>query len=282
MQPPTPTFSPLVSTPRTSILPTTPSRGAGPTSEDFIDLGTLAGNDSVDYSIGTGVSSVGSVVGISTLVDGLSEHAFLWTESDGMVDLGALPDSISGGGSRAFGISADGSVIVGDSGDAVIWTADSDLQDLGFPGTAYAVSSDGSVVVGQANYATAFRWTQAGGMQDLGTLPGYTNSMATGVSDDGQTVVGFAANFPFFYGDSLGINGSFDTTCRAFIWTAATGMQDLTQVLADAGVDMTGITLVGALGISPDGLAVCGMMRTPENDPNDPYDSSPFIAQLSR
>src|ERR1700730_14799791 len=57
-------------------------------------------------------------------------------------------------------------------------------------------SSDGSVVVGAAippddNTDHAFRWTQAGGMVELGTLGG-TYSIANGVSADGGVVVGQA------------------------------------------------------------------------------------------
>jgi probable HAF family extracellular repeat protein len=58
------------------------------------------------------------------------------------------------------------------------------------------VSADGSVVVGWAENAAgqwrAFRWTAAGGMQDLGTLGG-GGSWASGVSADGSVVVGWAA-----------------------------------------------------------------------------------------
>src|SRR5947208_11797763 len=115
---------------------------------------------------------------------------------------GRSEDSASG----AFGVSADGSVVVGMAEDAngmrraFRWTAVSGLQYLdtlgGFESAAYGVSADGSVVVGRstnaANSYHAFRWTAAGGMPDLGTMGG-TYSEGYDVSSDGSAIVGDAA-----------------------------------------------------------------------------------------
>jgi len=113
------------------------------------------------------------------------------------------------------------------------------LGTLGGPESwALGVSADGSVVVGAAynaaGYWRAFRWTAAGGMQDLGTLGG-AGSWAWGVSADGSVVVGWAHNAAG-YG-------------RAFRWTAAGGMQDLGTL---------GGANSAARGVSADGSVVVG------------------------
>jgi probable HAF family extracellular repeat protein len=250
----------------------------------FTDLGTLDTADDTLFSFAYDASSDGSVVvGASALAD--TEHAFLWTQQNGMVDLSPASSSGPGGFSRAFGVSGDGSVVVGEEGDpmfptathACIWTTNGGFLDLGFFGSAYAVTTDGSVVVGHAHNAGAFLWTQSGGMQGLGTLPGFTDAEAIGVSDDGQTVVGISAPRPL---SRSNLDYDYDIDCLPFVWTAATGMQDLNQVLANAGVDMTGITLYAITGISTDGQVLCGIGRGPQNDPNNPYDTSGFVAQL--
>jgi probable HAF family extracellular repeat protein len=124
------------------------------------------------------------------------------------------------------------------------------MQDLGTLGgccsEAYGVSADGAVVVGGADNAAgfyrAFRWTAAGGMQDLGTLPGGYGSLAYGVSANGAVVVGVAWNAA---GD-----------WHAFRWTATGGMEDLN--ITYASLLTNGSYLRWATAISPDGRYIVG------------------------
>jgi probable HAF family extracellular repeat protein len=170
-----------------------------------------------------------------------------------MQDLGTL----GGDQSLAYGVSADGSVVVGVAhnaagrGRAFRWTVDGGMQDIGTLGgkwgEAYDVSADGFVVVGwspnAAGQERAFRWTAAGGMQDIGTLPGSRESYARGVSADGSVVVGVAQN-------AAGQE-------RAFRWTAARGMEDLNITYAHLLTD--GSVLWTANAISPDGRYIVGV-----------------------
>ena len=107
---------------------------------------------------------------------------------------------------------------------------------------AWDVSADGSVVVGNFwaidgffRPPHAYRWS-AGTFQDLGTLnPDAHEAEAYAVSDDGSKVVGWARGLSGFQ--------------RPFVWTAATGMQELSNV---PGSDAK------ATDISPDGSMIVG------------------------
>ncbi|MCH7965583.1 MAG: PEP-CTERM sorting domain-containing protein [Bacteroidetes bacterium] len=163
--------------------------------------------------------------------------------------------------SSAFGVSADGLVVVGWSDDDVItkafrWTELGGMEDLGgLPGTfddteARSTSTDGSVVVGfsksgHPNIPEAFRWT-SGDMVGLGFLPGINSrSYASDVSSDGLVVVG------------RGQSGNPQVT-EAFRWTQSGGMIGL-------GFLSSIILQSEAYGVSSDGSVVVGRSRTDNN-----------------
>jgi probable HAF family extracellular repeat protein len=158
-------------------------------------------------------------------------EAYRWTASTGLTRL--TPYSESGLRSAANGVSAGGSVIVGEMWDserteAFIWTEESGVVGLGFldendrHSSAADVSADGSVVVGtsETGYSEAFIWTKNGGMVGLGDLPGgKDHSYALGVSANGLVVVG----------GGVSANGG-----EAFRWTQASGMVGLGLLTPDS------------------------------------------------
>ncbi|MEJ5253227.1 MAG: hypothetical protein HPY54_03015 [Chthonomonadetes bacterium] len=109
---------------------------------------------------------------------------------------------------------------------------------------ATAVAAGGGVVVGWSETPggelRAFRWTPAGGMQEL-IYAGSSQSIAYGVSADGSTAVGYA----------LVPGGS-----RILRWRADTGVENLGNV--------PNYTASGAaLGASADGSVVVGFVTHP-------------------
>lgn len=209
-------------------------------------LGDLPGGPY--YSSGRSVSADGSTV-VGTGTDGYTKKAFRWTASDGMVGLGSWrgnPYNLT----EALDVSADGGVIVGAAFDAggmepFRWTADTGLVSLGFAGRATAVSDDGQFVVGWGPDGEAFRWSATGGRIVLGQLPGgNASSGASGVSSDGQVVVGSSS---WWLGDA------------AFYWTEAGGMRRLADVLIGQGATgLEGWTLFEAYDVSGDGTRIIG------------------------
>src|SRR5690606_5475999 len=93
------------------------------------------------------------------------------------------------------------------------------------------------------NTYQAFRWTTADGMVGLGTLTGDMLSTARDVNGDGSVVVGESGN---------------GSSWQAFYWTTSSGMESLEDVLASHGVNLGGLTLLGAVGVSDDGTIVIG------------------------
>jgi uncharacterized membrane protein len=118
------------------------------------------------------------------------------------------------------------------------------LGPSGVQSFAWDASANGTVVVGSywvpspngfATRQLGFRW-EAGVFQDLGALnPNAPEVQALGVSDDGTKVVGWSRAVSGFQ--------------RPFLWTAATGMQELPNVPGSDAV---------ASDIAPDGNIVVG------------------------
>ena len=137
-----------------------------------------------------GSKTIVRMLAVASATFGLGTSAFGQATFEGLGDLpgGAVS-------SFAYGVSADGAVVVGFSVsasaspgnlEAFRWTADGGMVALGdlpggrFASRAVATSADGSVVVGFSSSAEsalsqgneAFRWTVDGGMVAMGFLPG--------------------------------------------------------------------------------------------------------------
>lgn len=196
-----------------------------------------------------------------------------------------------GPGSRVNAISADGSTAVGRIGGRAYRWVNSTAQDLntfgdGSTSTAIGVSADGSVVVGNAYNGDflspdtmAFRWS-AGGTQSFGATGGsYEGWGSLGVSADGSVVVGrrgfgpgataFGADFgpPVSNGRSTATGVSADGS--VIVGQSRTDAGDHAEAFrwSTAG----GVTLLGALpgglesaatAISGDGTHVIGWSQS--------------------
>jgi probable HAF family extracellular repeat protein len=157
-----------------TVLATSPALTAQ-SSYTLVDIGALAGGSSVVKKI----NLAGDVVGNSGKLYGVQTRAFVRTGGK-LVDLGTLP-----------------------GGD---YSSASDINNK--------TAAVAEAVVGESNTSTntrAFLWNSAGGLQDLGALPGDTGSRAFAISDSNQVV-----------GYSSGPNG-----VTAFLWTKSAGMTGL-------------------------------------------------------
>ena len=158
---------------------------------------------------------------------------------------------------------------------------------------ALAVSADGSAIAGRGDFDSSGGghcrswWTIAGGMQDLGTLPGGTQSGAWGTRrrrarwSSGTTTsrramstpsVGRSAKAWLIWersramrsSDARGVNGDgsvvvgysypsaystgWDEGYHAFRWTPAQGMVNLNTYLPALGIDLGGLDAHGSPG----------------------------------
>ena len=120
--------------------------------------------------------------------------------ADGETVLGWKPVSSSGGGTY----------------DTYLWTLAGGAVQVPITDLPRELSEDGTTIVGRGyneagGYQEAFRWSAAGGHEDLGTLP-HTNpqSQAWGVSADGSVAAGTTRNYDnapgFRWEDGVGMD----------------------------------------------------------------------------
>lgn len=266
---------------------------AGPTAT-FTKLGSLTPATDPPSSAAFGISPDGlMVVGGSWVVPAPPEGPgvaapdpnfvpFRWTSEEGLVEMPIPENALPAGAvTRSSNL---GEVMVGHNGftvgadyyeprNAAIWLdaseqfPDAVVLDLGYFATD--VTPDGSIVAGVSRVPgpfpkadEAFRWTEEGGIEQLGVMPGGFYSWGRAVSDDGATVVG--------YGDYTGV-------FTAMKWTEGGGMVPL--------VDDPQEVPSGALVVSADGSIIGGHIDnqltrwTPNGVENHgTLDGAPFIS----
>jgi len=156
--------------------------------------------------------------------------------------MGTLPPTFNV--SQNTALSADGLVAAGHLGSGArgfTWTAGGGRNDFGIGlvqrTMPQGISGNGLAVVGAAgvNRDIPFRWTQAAGYQDLGSLPGYSAAEARDANHDGSIVVGTLSN-------------GAGSDPQAFRWTQATGMQGLGAGTSALAISADGSKVVGYTG----------------------------------
>lgn len=205
----------------------------------LVDLGVKAG---WIESHATGINDLGWVVGYGILKGG-NTRAFVTTAPGGFVELGTL----GGSSSAALGVNDSGMVVGWAENTAGVAHAfrlrsDGTMEDLGGPGSASTASfgtaiNDSGVVVGYSGPQGAFHVVRSnanGGLDDLGTMSGYSSSQASGINSQGQ-IVGSAFNA---FGPS-----------SAFFYTDKTGYVDLNAMIGpDSGWTITSAAAINDLG----------------------------------
>ena len=225
-------------------------------------------------------SSASSVSSDGSIVVGYSGESFLWTQLSGIVGISGIPTDYPNK-YIISDISSDASVFAGTN-----WPADSlprgfvYSEELGLVhvGTlhaaysswnyskVYGISDDGRVVVGTSAsiFGTeAFMWTRETGIVGLGDVPGNASSnsphsSAKAISANGSVIV-----------------GSGSTGAGASVWTKELGMQNITTLLIDSGINLAGWSLSGATAVSANGGIVAGYGNNPDGN------TEAWIADLS-
>lgn len=221
------------------------------------------------YAWAAATSSNGDAIVGTTEKINFSLAAWRLTAPDGLEGLGTLGEGFP----HPTGISADGETVVGwddTSQDqrAFLWTRAGGMKNLGTYANgggwthAHGISADGTTVVGvyasdsNSGYGyKGFTWTAQSGMRLIAPSPkAFFDSEAKAVSADGSVVVGWFRDYV------TGKQGGMR-------WTAASGVQPISELLTGAGLDTSGWDLGNVMDVSDDGLTFVGAGMNPQGVP---------------
>jgi probable HAF family extracellular repeat protein len=221
------------------------------------ELGFLPGGN---YTVPSGLNNLGQVVGLAVTSAG-QDHAFLWTSSMGMQDLGTLGGTYS----QASAINDFGAIVgvstttnASNFNCAFVWTKSTGMTLLlgcspDFQSDAYNINDHGQVVgIVVSTSASAFVWTKSGEEQDL------ISGVASGINERNEVAGTTESNTAFLWtetegtqeigtlggsqsaafqindlGEAVGASITSNGQTHAFIWTKQTGMTDLGTLPGD-------------------------------------------------
>ncbi|MDT7778896.1 MAG: hypothetical protein QOC99_1408 [Acidobacteriota bacterium] len=242
-----------------------------------LDIGVLPGGT---FASAYDINDANQVVGESEIAP-LQDRGFVWQKATGMQTINSFNGT---GSSGANGINNDG-FIVGWASTAAGAThayvlRNGVMTDLGTFGGTLSVAqkiNDIGEVVGFAGIPSstankpyhAFHWSDAGGLQDLGTLGGGTRSIAYDINNK-SIIVGQSETVP--------------GTSHAFIYDSTHGMRDLNDLAAGSGwtlQEARGINDKGQIvgyGINPSGLTHGFLLISLIDEIPDPAPPPCFVA----
>lgn len=179
-------------------------------------------------------------------------HGFLWSRESGQSDLGTLGSEEQ---SSALAVSADGRIVVGESGErAFRWTKDAAAKALELPAgdsrsEARAISADGSVIAGRSTNSERSDWTP---LLWIDSAPTALEALAednavNALTPDARVAVGRSG--------------------EAAIWGRDGKVRSLQKELAGFSNNADSYTLTDALDVSADGSVILGKTLDSDGSP---------------
>lgn len=167
----------------------------------MLDIGALGGNDCSPLAL----NNAGQVVGASSIGAFSSyTHGFIWSEAEGMRDIGVLPGQVN---SESYAINSGGTVIGRSGRYSFQWTPDAGMSQIGGYGDYVVSINDDGMVIGYSSFSgnnRAFVWSEKTGMIDLPVILGATNAKPIAINRSG-CVLGY-------------VYGSSESDSRAVLW----------------------------------------------------------------